>query len=54
MDSKLVHVSRKRNCRRADGLCGLTEAQKAERDQRMRNWLNQRRIERVARASGLI
>lgn len=46
----------KRNapCRRLDGLCNLTEAEKVARDKQMRAWLNQRRIERVARASGLI
>ena len=48
--------SGKRNapCRRLDGLCNLTEEEKATRDKQMRAWLNQRRIERVARASGLI
>ncbi len=40
--------------RRADGIKHLTDAQKAERDATMRAWLNQRRIERVAAASGLI
>jgi hypothetical protein len=49
-------MERKRNrgCRRLDNLCGLTEAQKTERDATMRAWLNLRKIERVARASGLL
>lgn len=43
---------RKAKCTRLDGLCNLTDDEKAERDAKMQYWLNQRKIELVARASG--
>lgn len=46
--------NRNKACRRLDGLCNLTDDEKTARDKRVRDWMNQRRIERVARASGLI
>lgn len=44
----------KAKCKRADGLCSLTDAEKAERDARVQKWLNNRKIDAVARASGLL
>jgi hypothetical protein len=38
----------KKPCPRMDGLCNLTDAEKAERDARAQHWMNQRKIERVA------